>query len=251
MDGVQEDRRARRVDGDEEEVIGEAPPAGREGQERVREAEEEAPDGKNLHRTHTPHELVAGRGGDGAHEVGAGIDQAEPSFRDAVASHHRLERKDDEVGAETDRHRQENAAAKPPAVAKRTPELTEGIEEGSLRARGGQRGFAEGERGSEREERDWDLHEVGEARLPRVEPAPQRAARRTAHLTCGALQALRAGVRVGSSRRCERPIEEGAVGARREGETYAEEELFYSYRRTTHRGEADYGRQISAIVLED
>lgn len=32
--------------------------------------------------------------------------------------------------------------------------------------------------------------------------------------------------------------------------TYAEEELFYSYRRTTHRKEADYGRQISAIVLE-
>ncbi|MBL8580982.1 MAG: peptidoglycan editing factor PgeF [Rhizobiaceae bacterium] len=33
--------------------------------------------------------------------------------------------------------------------------------------------------------------------------------------------------------------------------TYAEEELFFSYRRTTHRGEADYGRQISAIVLEN
>jgi polyphenol oxidase len=33
--------------------------------------------------------------------------------------------------------------------------------------------------------------------------------------------------------------------------TYAEEDLFYSYRRTTHRGEADYGRQISAIVLEE
>lgn len=33
--------------------------------------------------------------------------------------------------------------------------------------------------------------------------------------------------------------------------TYAEEGLFYSYRRTTHRKEADYGRQISAIVLED
>jgi YfiH family protein len=33
--------------------------------------------------------------------------------------------------------------------------------------------------------------------------------------------------------------------------TYAEEELFYSYRRTTHRKEADYGRQISAIVLEE
>lgn len=32
--------------------------------------------------------------------------------------------------------------------------------------------------------------------------------------------------------------------------TYAEEESFFSYRRTTHRGEPDYGRQISAIVLE-
>ncbi|TIO91347.1 MAG: polyphenol oxidase, partial [Mesorhizobium sp.] len=32
--------------------------------------------------------------------------------------------------------------------------------------------------------------------------------------------------------------------------TYAEEHLFYSYRRTTHRKEADYGRQVSAIVLE-
>jgi YfiH family protein len=33
--------------------------------------------------------------------------------------------------------------------------------------------------------------------------------------------------------------------------TYEEETLFYSYRRTTHRKEPDYGRQISAIVLED
>jgi YfiH family protein len=33
--------------------------------------------------------------------------------------------------------------------------------------------------------------------------------------------------------------------------TYAEEDLFFSYRRTTHRKEADYGRQISAIILED
>ena len=33
--------------------------------------------------------------------------------------------------------------------------------------------------------------------------------------------------------------------------TYAEEDLFYSYRRTTHRNEADYGRQISAVVLEE
>lgn len=34
------------------------------------------------------------------------------------------------------------------------------------------------------------------------------------------------------------------------GCTYAQEELFYSYRRATHRGEPDYGRQISAIVME-
>ena len=32
--------------------------------------------------------------------------------------------------------------------------------------------------------------------------------------------------------------------------TYAEEDLFFSYRRATHRGEPDYGRLISAIVLE-
>ena len=32
--------------------------------------------------------------------------------------------------------------------------------------------------------------------------------------------------------------------------TYAEGDLFYSYRRTTHRMEPDYGRQISAIALE-
>ena len=31
--------------------------------------------------------------------------------------------------------------------------------------------------------------------------------------------------------------------------TYAEADLFFSYRRTTHRGEADYGRQLSAIAL--
>jgi YfiH family protein len=31
--------------------------------------------------------------------------------------------------------------------------------------------------------------------------------------------------------------------------TYENESLFLSFRRTTHRGEADYGRQISAIVL--
>ncbi|WP_062203723.1 peptidoglycan editing factor PgeF [Aureimonas sp. AU12] len=31
--------------------------------------------------------------------------------------------------------------------------------------------------------------------------------------------------------------------------TYAEENRFFSFRRTTHRGEPDYGRQLSAIVL--
>ncbi|HZG28923.1 MAG TPA: peptidoglycan editing factor PgeF [Ensifer sp.] len=31
--------------------------------------------------------------------------------------------------------------------------------------------------------------------------------------------------------------------------TYADEERFFSYRRTTHRKEPDYGRQISAIML--
>jgi purine-nucleoside/S-methyl-5'-thioadenosine phosphorylase / adenosine deaminase len=33
--------------------------------------------------------------------------------------------------------------------------------------------------------------------------------------------------------------------------TYSDEERFYSYRRTTHRGEPDYGRLISAIALTD
>jgi YfiH family protein len=32
-------------------------------------------------------------------------------------------------------------------------------------------------------------------------------------------------------------------------DTYADEERFYSYRRATHRGEADYGRQVSLIGL--
>jgi purine-nucleoside/S-methyl-5'-thioadenosine phosphorylase / adenosine deaminase len=32
-------------------------------------------------------------------------------------------------------------------------------------------------------------------------------------------------------------------------DTYADAERFYSYRRATHRGEADYGRQLSAIAL--
>ncbi|TIW17789.1 MAG: peptidoglycan editing factor PgeF, partial [Mesorhizobium sp.] len=46
-------------------------------------------------------------------------------------------------------------------------------------------------------------------------------------------------------------LRQGGVTAEGLGRcTYAEEDLFYSYRRTTHRKEADYGRQVSAIVLE-
>lgn len=43
----------------------------------------------------------------------------------------------------------------------------------------------------------------------------------------------------------------GVSGERLTPCTYADEEQFFSYRRATHRGEPDYGRQISAIVLED
>jgi len=32
--------------------------------------------------------------------------------------------------------------------------------------------------------------------------------------------------------------------------TYQNESEFFSFRRTTHRHESDYGRQISAIVLD-
>ena len=31
--------------------------------------------------------------------------------------------------------------------------------------------------------------------------------------------------------------------------TFSDESRFFSYRRTTHRNEKDYGRQISAIAL--
>lgn len=33
-------------------------------------------------------------------------------------------------------------------------------------------------------------------------------------------------------------------------DTYSDETQFFSYRRTTHRGEPDYGRQLSAIMLK-
>jgi hypothetical protein len=32
-------------------------------------------------------------------------------------------------------------------------------------------------------------------------------------------------------------------------DTYSDADRFFSYRRATHRGEADYGRQISSIAL--
>jgi len=32
-------------------------------------------------------------------------------------------------------------------------------------------------------------------------------------------------------------------------DTYSDDSRFYSYRRATHRGEADYGRQLSAIAI--
>src|SRR5207253_996657 len=49
------------------------------------------------------------------------------------------------------------------------------------------------------------------------------------------------------------PARLGAAGIR-QGEalgldTYADPERFYSYRRATHRGEPDYGRQLSLIAL--
>ena len=33
--------------------------------------------------------------------------------------------------------------------------------------------------------------------------------------------------------------------------TYADAERFFSFRRTTHRAEADYGRHVNAIALVD
>ncbi|MDO9439717.1 MAG: laccase domain-containing protein, partial [Beijerinckiaceae bacterium] len=33
-------------------------------------------------------------------------------------------------------------------------------------------------------------------------------------------------------------------------DTYADDALFYSYRRSVHRGEPDYGRLVAAIALD-
>jgi hypothetical protein len=41
-----------------------------------------------------------------------------------------------------------------------------------------------------------------------------------------------------------------AVAETLDRDTCAEEDLFFSYRRTTLRKEADYGRELSAIVIE-
>jgi YfiH family protein len=49
----------------------------------------------------------------------------------------------------------------------------------------------------------------------------------------------------------DRLVRAGVNASKLDRCTYAEDGLFYSYRRTTHRNEEDYGRQISAIVLED
>jgi copper oxidase (laccase) domain-containing protein len=48
----------------------------------------------------------------------------------------------------------------------------------------------------------------------------------------------------------------GGQDAQRQAEalgldTYADPDRFYSYRRATHKGEPDYGRQISLIALPD
>lgn len=45
-------------------------------------------------------------------------------------------------------------------------------------------------------------------------------------------------------------LRESGVAAAMTGDcTYSDEARFFSYRRTTHRGEPDYGRQISAIAI--
>lgn len=49
---------------------------------------------------------------------------------------------------------------------------------------------------------------------------------------------------------CVARLQGAGVTASATGEcTYADEARFFSYRRTTHRGESDYGRQMSAIMI--
>lgn len=48
-----------------------------------------------------------------------------------------------------------------------------------------------------------------------------------------------------------RLVRAGIKGAEKlSADTYAAEDKFFSFRRTTHRGESDYGRDLSAIVLK-
>jgi copper oxidase (laccase) domain-containing protein len=47
----------------------------------------------------------------------------------------------------------------------------------------------------------------------------------------------------------KRLVEAGVAAENLDICTYADEERFFSYRRTTHRQEPDYGRQISAICI--
>lgn len=50
---------------------------------------------------------------------------------------------------------------------------------------------------------------------------------------------------------CERLRRAGVGGVEDSGlDTYADETRFFSYRRTTHRNEPDYGRLVSAIVID-
>jgi polyphenol oxidase len=50
---------------------------------------------------------------------------------------------------------------------------------------------------------------------------------------------------------CRERLREAGISAINllENDTYLEEDAFFSFRRATHKGEADYGRQISAIML--
>lgn len=45
-------------------------------------------------------------------------------------------------------------------------------------------------------------------------------------------------------------IEAGVTVDRLQEDTYSQPERYFSFRRTTHAGEPDYGRQVSAIVLK-
>jgi polyphenol oxidase len=49
----------------------------------------------------------------------------------------------------------------------------------------------------------------------------------------------------------DRLLASGILAERLELCTYSDADRFFSYRRTTHAGEPDYGRQISAIAIED